>query len=141
MVSPGWRDAYARMTAQPQDIELLRMFRDHLLAPSVRGKRWTDQLYLYEKDALGMFFRHPRLLLLAKQMIDANRQAIQEALNGRQGQLHDLAAVLKFLDEFGAVASPDLKNLADDVQRQIRRYARMQRPIFGISLTGSGHDE
>jgi hypothetical protein len=83
-VSEGWKTAYNTLFDSPSDLDLLRQYRNEFLIKTAKGKLYTRLLYNRSEKALQVLLQNPELMMEAKHLIEANKDAVSEVLNGNE---------------------------------------------------------
>lgn len=129
-VPPSWRVAYGVLFGDLSDLALLRHYRDEFLTKTKKGKLYTGFLYKNSEDALKVLLNNPQLMLQAKELIDANKDAVSEVLNGNTGFIYNTDEILSFLRAFAKKAPLSLKVLAYLVRREMLKKRMVRRGVW-----------
>ena len=81
-----------------------------------------------------MLLDNPELLSEARHLIEANKDAVIDALNGKKGVIHNTDEIIAFLKEFGKKSPPRLKALAKLVRKVMLRKKRKGKLFLGFRL-------
>ncbi len=130
----GWGSAYDTLLSEPSDLELLREYRDQLLTKTETGALYTELLYESSEEALEVLIDHPELMSRARDLIEANREAVAEVLNGSQGVIDNTDEVVSFLEDYADVSPPALKALANMVKTEILKKQEGGETFLGFGL-------
>lgn len=132
--APDWQTAYNTLFDSPSDLELLRQYRDEILSKTTKGKRYKTLLYLSSEEALEVLLDNPELILEAKDLIEANKDAVSEVLNGNEDVIYNTDGIICFLDAYAKKSPPVLKILANMVKRDMLRKQRQGKLFLGFEL-------
>jgi VCBS repeat-containing protein len=133
-VSKGWARAYDTLFSHPADLTLLRQYRDESLNKTKKGRLYTRFLYNRSEKALQVLLRNPELMMEAKHLIEANKDAVSEVLNGNEGVIYNTDEIVSFLKAYARKSSPDLKLLAITVEKEMLRQQRQGGKFLGFRL-------
>ena len=129
-----WEGAYNTLFDSPDDLALLRQYRDSILHKSVEGRQYKVLLYKYSREALAVLLNNPELMSKAKALIEVNRGGVADVLTGGEGVIHNTDEIASFLDDYARKAPRDLKKLARMVKREILKRQKQGRPLLGFRL-------
>jgi hypothetical protein len=79
----GWTLIYPTLVDTSSDLEMMRQYRDEVMAKSIRGRLYTRLLYKSSEQALKVLQNNPRLKRRAARLISKNKTAIKDVLEGR----------------------------------------------------------
>ena len=130
----GWGLAYDALFESTSDLDTLREYRDEILSKKARGRRFRKLLYKNSEDALDVLLDNPELISQARHLIEANKDAVIDALNGKKGVIHNTDEIIAFLKEFGKKSPPRLKALAKLVRKVMLRKKRKGKLFLGFRL-------
>ena len=130
----GWKTAYNILFDNPSHLALLRQYRNEFLTKTTKGKLYTDLLYKASEEALEVLLSDPELLLQAKDLIDANKDAVSEVLNGNEGVIYNTDEIISFLDAYADKSPPALKILANMVKSDMLRKQSQGKLFLGFEL-------
>jgi hypothetical protein len=133
-VSEGWEGAYDSLFRHPSDLTLLRQYRDEFLIKTIKGKLYTKLLYNRSEKALQVLLQNPELMMEAKHLIEANKGAVSEVLNGYEGVIYNTDEIVSFLKAYARKSPPDLKLLAIVVEKEMLRQQRQGEKFLGFRL-------
>jgi hypothetical protein len=91
-------------------------------------------LYKNSREALAVLQENPELMAQLKDLIYANKNAVQDATLGYRGVIYNTHEIAAFLDASAKKAPPKLRFLAKMVKRQMLRKQRRGKPFFGLRL-------
>jgi hypothetical protein len=134
-ITSGWDAAYNAMFNNWSDLGLLQRYRDEVLNKTKNGSRYTNLLYRHSQEALEVLLFNPRLMLRAKALIEANRDAVSQVLNGMEGMIHDTEEIVTFLDALAAKSPAGLRSLAVRVKSEMLRKQKRGEPFLGFTLS------
>lgn len=131
---PGWGEAYNELFDDQSDVGLFRQFRDKIVAKTTMG--WIYKYFLYKNssEALSVLLRNPELMLELKDIVSANKDSIEEVLNGNEGIIYNSGEIVSFLESFAQKSPQQLKFLTRMVKRHMLKDQRRNRPFFGLKL-------
>jgi hypothetical protein len=129
-----WQTAYEILFDNPSDLELLRQYRDEILANTTRGVIYKTLLYKFSKQALEVMLSNPELMLQAKDLIDAKTYAVLDVLDGYEGIIYNTDEIVSFLDTYAQKSPPILKILVYIVKWDMLRKQRREELFFGFRL-------
>lgn len=131
--TPGsnWNTAYALLFEDHAELDLMRQYRDQILAKSMAGQLFTTVLYHNSDNALQALLDNSDLMTQAKNLIAANKGAVASVLSGKQGVIR-AADVIAFLDAYGEKASPALKTLSDMIKDELLARKKKGEPFLGF---------
>jgi hypothetical protein len=104
-----WETTYDLLFDTQSDLDLLRRYRDEFLAKTPIGKWYTDILYESSDEALEVLLRNPGLMSQAKVLIEANRDAVLDVLNGNEGVIYNTDEIVDFLEAYAKKVSPSFE--------------------------------
>ena len=133
-VSEGWGPAYDTLFRHPSDLTLLRQYRDEFLIKTTKGKLYTKLLYNLSEEALQVLLQNPELMMEAKHLIEANKGAVSEALNGYVGVIYNTDEIVSFLKAYAKKSPPDLKLLANLIRWEMLMKQKQGEPFLGFRL-------
>lgn len=125
---------YSLFDPTSNQLEMMRIYRDEVLSKTAKGRRYKKRLYRNSEAALAVLLENPELIAQAKVLIDANRDAVWDVINGYEADIYNTHEIVAFLDAFAKKAPPRLKILAKVVKRQILRKQRKNKAFFGFRL-------
>jgi hypothetical protein len=108
---PEWETVYKTLFDSPSDLELLRQYRDEILSNTTRGVIYKTLLYRFSEQALEVLLSNSELISQAKVLIEANRDAVLDVLDGYEGIIYNTGEIVAFLDAFAKKSPPILKIL------------------------------
>ncbi len=114
-----WGTAYRTLFYSPSDLELLRQYRDKILSRTTKGRMYEILIYKSSDEALKVLLDNPELMLEAKYLIEANKDAVSEVLNGNEGVIYNTDEIISFLHAYALKAPPALKILALTIKRDM----------------------
>jgi YD repeat-containing protein len=129
-----WEGAYDTLFDSPDDLALLRQYRDRVLQRTTEGRKYTELLYKYSGEALVTFLSNPELMSRAKALFEADRGAVIDVLTVGEGIIHNTGEIASFLDDYAMKASKDLKELVDTVKREMLENQKQGKPFLGFKL-------
>ena len=91
-------------------------------------------LYMSSEEALEVLLDNPELMLEAKDLIEANKDAVSEVLNGNEGVIYNTDEIISFLDAYAKESPPDLKILANMVKSDMLRKQSNGKLFLGFEL-------
>jgi hypothetical protein len=129
-----WDAAYKILFDKPFYLPLFRQYRDEVLKRTREGRNLTDAIYRSSEESLIVLLKNPTLLWEAKQIVEANREAVVSVLRGEKGIIHDTDRIIAFLDAYTDKSEGPPKKLAIRVKQQMQRHAKANKPLFGFEL-------
>ena len=129
-----WETAYNTLFDSRSDLELLRQYRDEILSKTTKGKMYKTLLYMSSEEALEVLLDNPELILEAKNLIEANKNAVSEVLNGNEGVLYNTDEIISFLDAYADKSPPALKILANMMKSDMLRKQSYGKLFLGFEL-------
>jgi hypothetical protein len=129
-----WGRAYEFLFDDSSDLDLLREYRDEVLTQTAKGRRYKEKLYRYSEKALAVLNENPALMVQAKALIDANKEAVWDVINGDEGYIYNTQEIATFLDAYAKKAPPGLELLAKMVKRHMLNNKRKGKLFFGFRL-------
>jgi hypothetical protein len=133
-VQEGWRKAYDALLDSTSDLDTLRAYRDEILSQKARGRLYKKLLYNNSEDALEVLLDNPELISQARYLIETNKDAVFDVLNGKKGVIHNTDEIIAFLKAFSKKSPPRLKALAKLVKRGMLRKKRKGKLFLGFRL-------
>lgn len=130
----GWARAHTALFATPSDLGLFRRYRDEFLAKTGKGKLYTTSLYKRSEEALQVLLSNPELMSQASYLIEANRDAVSEVLNGHEGVIYDTDEIVAFLNAYAKKSPMALKVLAYVVKWDMLIKRRWGETFLGFEL-------
>lgn len=100
-----WATAYTWAGIGADDIKLLRLYRDRVLAGSDQGQKYTATIYRHSKELLAVLLERQDLLKVAGELFVSNRANLQDVIRGRSAQISRAPEVAAFLGQL-AESSP-----------------------------------
>ena len=136
LISPCvvWGRAYNTLFDSPSDLELLRQYRDEFLIKTTKGKLYTKLLYNRSEKALQVLLANPELMMEAKHLIEANKDAVSDVLNGNEGVIYNTDEIVSFLKAYARKSPPGLKILANMIRSNMLTNQRQGKPFLGFGL-------
>jgi hypothetical protein len=131
---PEWELVYNNLFDSPSDLELLRQYRDEFLSKTPKGAIYKTLLYKFSEQALQVLLRYPELMVQAKVLIESNRDAVSDILNGSEGIIHNTDGIATFLSAYAKKSPPILKIVAYIVKWDMLRNQRQGQLFFGFRL-------
>lgn len=129
-----WAQVYSQIFDEPNDIALMRQYRDKVLSRTKVGKRYTNLLYQSSDEALKVLLSNPELMLKAKDLIYANILAVDDVIHGQEGIIYNTDEIAIFLDAYAKEAPFRLRLLAKMVKWQMLNKQRKGKLFFGFRL-------
>jgi hypothetical protein len=133
-VKEGWGKAYDAMLDSSSDLDMLREYRDEILSKKARGRLYKKLLYKNSEDALEVLLDNPELIAQARDLIEANKDAIFDVLNGDVGVIYNTDEIIAFLKAFGKKSPRRLKALTKLVKKGMLRKKRKGKLFLGFRL-------
>jgi hypothetical protein len=130
----GWGAAYEMLFDNSSDLELFRQYRDEFLIKSAKGKLYTKLLYKGSEEALGVLLDNLGLMLRAKKLIEANKDAVAEVVSGNTGVIYDTDAIVSFLDAYARKCPASLKLLVTAVKDEMLEKQKQGERFGGFEL-------
>ena len=130
----GWETAYSTLFDSSSELDLLRQYRDEILSKTTKGKMYKNLLYMNSEEALEVLLDNPELMLEAKYLIEANKDAVSEVLNGNEGVIYSTDEIVSFLDAYAKKSPPALKLLAYMVKRNMLMKQKQGQLFLGFEL-------
>jgi hypothetical protein len=132
--APGWEIAYSSLFDSPSDLEPLRQYRDEFLTKTPKGKLYTRLLYKRSEKALQVLLQNPELMMEANYLIDTNKDAVIQVLNGNEGVIYNTDEIVSFLKAYARKSPPGLKLLTNVVKRGMLAKQKQGKPFLGFTL-------
>ena len=129
-----WSEAYKLLFKNPSELELFRQYRDELLVKSDQGKQYADSLYKCSEEALNVLLNNPHLMRKAQSLIEANKDAVSEVLDGNEGVIHNTDEITSFLAAYARKSPPALKVLAHMVRKEMLKKQKQGELFLGFRL-------
>ncbi|MCK4822614.1 PQQ-like beta-propeller repeat protein, partial [bacterium] len=129
-----WETAYNILFDNSSDLVLLRQYRDKVLSKTTKGRIYKTLLYMSSEKALEVFLDNSKLMLKAKDLIEANKDAVSEVLNGNEGVIYSTDEIVSFVDAYAKKSPPALKILANMVKREMLIKQRQGDLFLGFKL-------
>jgi hypothetical protein len=130
----AWETVYNTLFDSPSDLELLRQYRHEILSNTTRGVIYKTLLYNSSEEALKVMLNNPELMSQAKALIETNRYAVLDVLDGYEGVIYNTDEILAFLDAYAKKAPQGLKLLAKLVQWDMLRKQEQRKLFHGFRL-------
>ena len=129
--APVWETAYNSLfDSSSSDLDLFRQYRDEFLTKTTKGKLFTKLLYNRSEKALEVLLRNPELMLQAAYLINANRDAVSEVVNGNEGVIYNTDEIVSFLEAYAKKSPPGLKILANMVRKEMLKKQRQGKVSY-----------
>ena len=132
--APGWEIAYSSLFDSPSDLEPLRQYRDEFLNKTPKGRLYTSLLYKRSEKALQVLLQNPELMMEANYLIDTNKDAVIQALNGNEGVIYNTDEIVSFLKAYARKSPPGLKLLANTIKWKMLIKQMQGEPFLGFTL-------
>lgn len=129
-----WETAYSTLFDSLSELELLRQYRDEILSKTTKGEMYKTLLYMNSEEALEVLLDNPELMLEAKYLIEANKDAVSEVLNGNEGVIYNTDEIVSFLDTYAKNSPPALKTLAYMVKMNMSKKQKEGKLFLGFRL-------
>jgi hypothetical protein len=112
------------MLGDEQSLNLLRLFRDTVLAKSALGKKYIDIYYQHAAEVSSLINADASLRHAAKAALLALLPAVQSMLQEKSLHVPEdkKSCIESLLNQCAKKASPALKSAIENVARDIRRY-------------------
>jgi Zn-dependent metalloprotease len=130
----GWALAYDTLFESPSDLGLLRRYRDEFLNKTRMGRLYTTLLYKHSEEALGVLLANPELLFEAAYLINTNKDAVSEHMEGNEGVIHNTDEIVSFLTAYAEKSPVALKILAHVVKWEMMIKRRRGETFLGFEL-------
>ena len=130
----GWTLIYPTLVDTSSDLEMMRQYRDEVMAKSIRGRLYTRLLYKSSEQALKVLQNNPRLKRRAARLISKNKTAIKDVLEGGEGVLHNSDRIIAFLGAYARKSPPGLKFFAKMVKIAMQKHKKQGKPFLGFKL-------
>jgi hypothetical protein len=130
----GWGAAYDSLFEDPFDLALLRDYRDEFLSKTRQGKLYKELLYQSSEEALEILLDNPQLFYQVRGLIETNKDAVEEILDGKKGVIYSTNKIVSFLEDYADVSPPALKALANMVKREIVKKQKRGQVFLGFEL-------
>jgi Zn-dependent metalloprotease len=130
----GWARAYDTLFESPSDLGLLRRYRDEFLAKTRKGRLYTTWLYKRSEEALQVLLANPELLFEAAYLINTNRDAVSEHMEGSEGVIHNTDEIVSFLNAYAEKSPVALRILAYVVKWDMLIKRRRGETFLGFEL-------
>jgi hypothetical protein len=127
-----WPQTESAMVSSDSDLALLRQYRDEYLQRSTKGKLYNELLYENSEEALQVLQDNPELVLRAKELIEANIDAVCEVLNGNMGTVRRADEIAAFLEDFAERSPATLKVLTRVVKQDMQSKFKRKRAFLGF---------
>ena len=131
---PNWGTAYSTLFDSSSELELLRQYRDKILSRTTKGEMYKTLLYISSEEALEVLLDNPELMLEAKYLIEANKDAVLGLLNGYEGLIYNTDEIISFLDAYAEKSLPALKILAKMVKKEMITKQERGELFLGFKL-------
>lgn len=132
--SVDWYAAYRTMFPVAGDLALFRDYRDKVMAETAFGQFCSGMIYNQADNFLRVLLTHPRLLLQARQLVKANRGAVQSVVQGGYGVIENTDEVMGFIGGVGEAAPLDLRVFLNQLRNQMERHRASGEPFLGFIL-------
>jgi hypothetical protein len=86
------------------------------------------------EEALKVLLKNPEAALEAKELIEANKDSIQEVLKGRKGVIYNTDKITFFLDGYTEKSPASLKILVSEVKKEMIKSQEQGEPFLGFWL-------
>ena len=131
-----WKTAYNGLFDSPSDLELLRQYRDEFLSKTKKGELYKRLLYKNSEEALQVLLANPELMMEANNLIDTNKDAVTQVLNGNEGVIYKTDEIVSFLKAYAgkSKSSRGLKILANMIAREMLIKQKQCKPFLGFTL-------
>jgi hypothetical protein len=133
-IEKGWERAYQVIFEDPDDLELMRNYRDEFLSKTPRGRRYIKIIYENSDEFLQVLLDNPDLMIKARELVKSNKEAVRKALNGKENANCDTDEVISFLNAYAAKSPPKLRILVLIIKGKILESRRKDKPFFGFTF-------
>jgi hypothetical protein len=130
----GWQGAYSVLFEDQSDLDLMRQYRDEFLIKRESGRLFTRLLYESSEEALEVLLNNPRLISKARRLIEANRDAVAEVVDGNRGVIYNTDEITSFLDAYARKSPASLKLLTTTVKKEMLEKQEQGEPFLGFEL-------
>ncbi len=127
-----WEMAYASLSTDQQNIDLLRNYRDQILMKDTDGRVISESLYKHSEAALEVLLKNPSILGKASRLLDQHATAVSDVLAGETASIVNSNEVISFLNEYARRSSPMLRLLVAAVIERIEESRTTGNPAFGF---------
>jgi hypothetical protein len=129
-----WDMAYQNLFDDPDNLYLLRRYRDEFLKKTPQGREYASIIYNNSGKTLQVLMDNPDLMLKAKKLISENMEAVTSILSGGEGEIKNTEDIISFLDAYAAKSPPTVKKLVSIVKIKMQRKQRLGKTFFGFKL-------
>ena len=129
-----WKNAYNTLFDNSDNLALFRQYRDAFLTKTAKGKLYTTLLYNSSEEALEVLLNNPELMLEAKELIEADKDAVSEVLNGNEGAIYNTDEIISFMAAYAQKSPPALKGLTRMVIREMLKKRKQGKLFLGFRL-------
>jgi hypothetical protein len=129
-----WGAAYSLLFDDESDLEVLRQYRDTILAREPKGALYMGMLDKTSGESLKVLVDNPELIMEAKDIIDTNMEAVSDVLNGKEGTIHSADEIIAFLEAFAEKSPPVLRILVTRMKRNLVERRESSDPYLGFKL-------
>jgi hypothetical protein len=130
----NWYSAYDRLVKSPENLALLREYRDKVLAKTAFGSFLLGNVYSESDALLQVLFSHPCLMISARGLIESNLGAVAQAVGGGKGVVDNTDEVLVFLDELADRSPLALKVFLRQVRSSAAEHQASGKAFFELIL-------
>ncbi|WP_028322949.1 C1 family peptidase [Desulfatiglans anilini] len=132
--SVDWYAAYRTMLPVPGDLALFRAYRDKVMEETAFGQFCSGMIYNQADNLLRVLLTHPRLLIQARQLVKANRAAVQSVVQGGFGTIENTDEVMQFMGDVADCSPLDLRVFLNQLETQMQRHRAAGEPFLGFFL-------
>lgn len=120
-------------------LEILRDFRDEVLASTPMGQRYIELFYKHAEEGVELILSYPELLSHTQTLLEEFLPTIQAIVAGPEVTVTtaDLAEVGALLEAFAEKARPELQADIRAIQEELRQ--RMLREQFRVRVEHEAH--
>ncbi len=132
--SRNWLNVHRILFQRKSDLALLRQFRDEILPKTEQGRVLRTSIYRNSREALEVFLNNPAWMFEARKLIEANKDAILEALRGDEGVIYNTNEIISFLDKYAKASPPVLENLIMEIKEDMIKKREQGGAFLGLRL-------
>lgn len=139
---PTWEYVYQFSLVSPDNLALLREYRDQVLRRYPNGNEQIKRLYSQSHELMRVLISNPRLIIQARQLIEKNLPEIQKVVNHQEAVLQDQEAVYAFLDSLASASGSGsyirMRVWLNGLKRELRLCQRTGGKFYGLRVRRLG---
>jgi probable HAF family extracellular repeat protein len=128
----AWLTAYSNLALSPDDLRLLRDYRDVVLNGDDAGRRYVAGIYRHSAELLTTLLSNAELIASARKLFASNRQQLGDVLQGRESTVANFDQLVGFLNALAEKSPAGLETQVKAIRDDLVRRRAVGEPFFGF---------